>query len=203
MRLFVGLELPRSLRERLGLLAGGIPGARWVPVGQLPHDLALHRRSARPTVPRRSTTRWPRSARGAFPLQPFRRRHLRARRARRGALGGRRAHASAGALAVKIETALQPRRRGPGTTPVLAARDARPPVRHRGRRQARRLRPGTQSVPRRAVRGRPLHAVQLPAGQRGVGLHGRSRIPAATAESRCGGLRTRPVALQHLVRRSL
>lgn len=32
MRLFVGLELPRMLRERLALLAGGIPGARWVPV---------------------------------------------------------------------------------------------------------------------------------------------------------------------------
>ncbi len=31
MRLFVGLELPRMLRERLTLLAGGIPGARWVP----------------------------------------------------------------------------------------------------------------------------------------------------------------------------
>ena len=31
MRLFVGLELPRLLRERLALLGGGIPGARWVP----------------------------------------------------------------------------------------------------------------------------------------------------------------------------
>lgn len=31
MRLFVGLDLPRSLRERLALLPGGIPGARWVP----------------------------------------------------------------------------------------------------------------------------------------------------------------------------
>ena len=31
MRLFVGLDLPWSLRERLALLAGGIPGARWVP----------------------------------------------------------------------------------------------------------------------------------------------------------------------------
>ncbi len=32
MRLFVGLDLPWSLRERLALLAGGVPGARWVPV---------------------------------------------------------------------------------------------------------------------------------------------------------------------------
>ena len=32
MRLFVGLDLPWELRERLALLAGGIPGARWVPV---------------------------------------------------------------------------------------------------------------------------------------------------------------------------
>ena len=31
MRLFVGLELPRMVRERLALLAGGVPGARWVP----------------------------------------------------------------------------------------------------------------------------------------------------------------------------
>ena len=33
MRLFVGLDLPWSLRERLALLAGGVPGARWVPAG--------------------------------------------------------------------------------------------------------------------------------------------------------------------------
>jgi 2'-5' RNA ligase len=31
IRLFVGLELPASLRQRLSVLAGGIPGARWVP----------------------------------------------------------------------------------------------------------------------------------------------------------------------------
>ncbi len=32
MRLFVGLELPWELRQRIGLLVGaGIPGARWVP----------------------------------------------------------------------------------------------------------------------------------------------------------------------------
>jgi 2'-5' RNA ligase len=31
MRLFVGLELPWSLRERLSFLSGGIPGARWLP----------------------------------------------------------------------------------------------------------------------------------------------------------------------------
>jgi 2'-5' RNA ligase len=31
IRLFVGLEIPRVLRERLAPLAGGIPGARWVP----------------------------------------------------------------------------------------------------------------------------------------------------------------------------
>jgi len=31
MRLFVGLELPRPLKQRLAVLAGGIPGARWVP----------------------------------------------------------------------------------------------------------------------------------------------------------------------------
>ena len=31
MRLFVGLDLPEELRERLAGLAGGVPGARWVP----------------------------------------------------------------------------------------------------------------------------------------------------------------------------
>ncbi len=30
MRLFVALELPHSLRERLSWMAGGLPGARWV-----------------------------------------------------------------------------------------------------------------------------------------------------------------------------
>ena len=31
MRLFVALGLPHSLRERLAWMAGGLPGARWVP----------------------------------------------------------------------------------------------------------------------------------------------------------------------------
>lgn len=31
MRLFVGLELPWPLRQRLSLLGTGLPGARWVP----------------------------------------------------------------------------------------------------------------------------------------------------------------------------
>ncbi len=31
MRLFVALDLPWSLKQRLAMLAGGIPGARWVP----------------------------------------------------------------------------------------------------------------------------------------------------------------------------
>jgi RNA 2',3'-cyclic 3'-phosphodiesterase len=33
MRLFVALELPVHLKQRLAVLAGGIPGARWVPPG--------------------------------------------------------------------------------------------------------------------------------------------------------------------------
>jgi 2'-5' RNA ligase len=32
MRLFVGIDLPWELRERLDALEGNIPGARWVPV---------------------------------------------------------------------------------------------------------------------------------------------------------------------------
>lgn len=31
MRLFVGLALPWELRRRIAMLAGGVPGARWVP----------------------------------------------------------------------------------------------------------------------------------------------------------------------------
>ena len=31
MRLFVGLDLPWETRQRLAVMAGGIPGARWVP----------------------------------------------------------------------------------------------------------------------------------------------------------------------------
>jgi 2'-5' RNA ligase len=31
IRLFVGLDLPWELKERVSLLAGGLPGARWVP----------------------------------------------------------------------------------------------------------------------------------------------------------------------------
>ena len=31
MRLFVGLDLPWGLKQRLAGLAGGVPGARWVP----------------------------------------------------------------------------------------------------------------------------------------------------------------------------
>ena len=31
MRLFVALDLPHSMRERLAWMAGGLPGARWVP----------------------------------------------------------------------------------------------------------------------------------------------------------------------------
>jgi 2'-5' RNA ligase len=31
MRLFVGLDIPWALRERLTAMAGGVPGARWVP----------------------------------------------------------------------------------------------------------------------------------------------------------------------------
>ncbi|HEY0421127.1 MAG TPA: RNA 2',3'-cyclic phosphodiesterase [Acetobacteraceae bacterium] len=31
MRLFVALDLPWPVRERLAMLAGGLPGARWVP----------------------------------------------------------------------------------------------------------------------------------------------------------------------------
>lgn len=31
VRLFVGVELPEDVRERLASLCGGVPGARWVP----------------------------------------------------------------------------------------------------------------------------------------------------------------------------
>jgi 2'-5' RNA ligase len=35
MRLFVALDLPFELRERLSLLVGGLPGARWAPLENL------------------------------------------------------------------------------------------------------------------------------------------------------------------------
>lgn len=35
MRLFVALELPWQLRQRLAALGGGVPGARWVPAENL------------------------------------------------------------------------------------------------------------------------------------------------------------------------
>jgi len=35
IRLFVGIALPPELRLRLSLLAGGVPGARWVDPGNL------------------------------------------------------------------------------------------------------------------------------------------------------------------------
>jgi len=31
IRLFVGIELPETVRERLAALSGGVPGAKWVP----------------------------------------------------------------------------------------------------------------------------------------------------------------------------
>ena len=36
IRLFVALELPEAVRDRLGMLQGGVPGARWA------HDDQLH-----------------------------------------------------------------------------------------------------------------------------------------------------------------
>ena len=44
MRLFVGLELPWELKQRLAVLGGGIPGARWVPADNLHMTLRSHRR---------------------------------------------------------------------------------------------------------------------------------------------------------------
>ncbi len=35
MRLFVALELPWELRQRLAALGGGVPGARWIPAENL------------------------------------------------------------------------------------------------------------------------------------------------------------------------
>jgi RNA 2',3'-cyclic 3'-phosphodiesterase len=39
MRLFVALDLPWELKDRLAMLAGGLPGARWVPPDN--HHLTL------------------------------------------------------------------------------------------------------------------------------------------------------------------
>ena len=41
IRLFVALEIPRPIRERLVLLQGGVPGARWLTSEQLHQTLRL------------------------------------------------------------------------------------------------------------------------------------------------------------------
>ena len=67
MRLFVALDLPWMLRERLSALAGaGIPGARWVP----PDNYHLTLRfigETQATEPKRSTWRWRGCERAGFP----------------------------------------------------------------------------------------------------------------------------------------
>ena len=64
MRLFVALELPWKLRERLSLMAGGVPGARWVS----PENYHLTLRfigETRRMPPRTSTWPWPDCTRAA------------------------------------------------------------------------------------------------------------------------------------------
>ena len=59
MRLFVALDLPWDLRERLMALSGhGIPGARWVPAENY-HLTLRFIGKRRPGRRRRSTLRWP------------------------------------------------------------------------------------------------------------------------------------------------
>ena len=41
IRLFVALELPDDVRMRLARLAGGVPGARWMPAENLHLTLAF------------------------------------------------------------------------------------------------------------------------------------------------------------------
>ena len=171
MRLFVGLELPWELRQRMAMLAGaGIPGARWVPmenyhvtlrfIGETPRYLAeeIDHALAALKAPSfaltlggigtfakggRSQTLWL----GVERCEPLER------------------------LQSKIETALQrcglePERRRFQPHVTLARLDGA-----RGG-EARGVRAGAQSVPRRAGGGGALHAVQLAAGEGAAGVHG-------------------------------
>jgi len=47
IRLFVALEMPETVRERLLTLQGGVPGARWAGDGQMHLTLASLAKSMR------------------------------------------------------------------------------------------------------------------------------------------------------------
>ena len=180
MRLFVGLELPWELRQRMAMLAGaGIPGARWVPpenyhvtlrfIGETPRYLAeeIDHALAALKAPSFALTL---AGIGTF------------------AKGGRSQSLWLGVerseplerLQSKIETALQrcglePERRRFQPHVTLARLDNA-----RGG-EARGVRAGAQSVPRRAGADGALHAVQLAAGQGPAGLYGGGGVCAGVA----------------------
>ena len=84
-RLFTAIEIPRDIGDRLALLRGGLPGARWIDRGKLSPDAPLHRRhrhGRRRRGRRRARPRPP----GGLPAPPRRRRlarHPQAARDRR------------------------------------------------------------------------------------------------------------------------
>ena len=64
MRLFVALDLPWEVRERLSMLAGGLSGAKWVD----PENYHITLRFIGETPPHRAEEidlRWPACARAA------------------------------------------------------------------------------------------------------------------------------------------
>ena len=179
MRLFVGLDLPWELRDRLAGSAAAFPARAGCRRRTTTSRCASSAR-CRAIGPRRSTTRWPRCAAAAFDL----------------ALTGVGTFAKAGRdvalwagvernpaldhLQAKIETALQraglePERRRFPPHVTLARLDSAAEA------QAGRFRAGAQPVPRRPGAGGAFHPVQLAAGQGGVLLHRGGGIPARGA----------------------
>ena len=171
MRLFVGLELPWELRQRMAMLAGaGIPGARWVPtenyhvtlrfIGETPRYLAeeIDHALAALKAPSFALTL---GGIGTF---------AKGGRSQTLWLGVERSEPT-GAAAGQDRDRVAALRTGTGAAAVPAARDTGAAGWQRGG-EARGVRAGAQSVPRRAGGDGTLHAVQLAAGQGAAGVHG-------------------------------
>ena len=138
MRLFVALDLPWELRERLAALGGGVPGARWVPADNL-HLTLRFIGEVPPFRAEEDRPRTRRPARAALSARARRRWHLRQGGAGDDAVGRRGAQRTARAPAGQDRNRSATRRPGAGAAALRAARHAGA-ARQRGTRQARRLR---------------------------------------------------------------
>ena len=175
MRLFVALDLPWMLRDRLSALAGaGLPGARWVPPENYHLTLRFIGETPRHRAEDIDTALAGLRARG-FSLTLAGCRHVHQRRAQHGAMGGRGAQPATGASAEQDRDRVATLRPGTGTPAVSAACHAGAAGQCAGGKTGV-LRPGAQSVSGRTGAGRALYPVQLAVGQGSFGLYGRGRI---------------------------